>query len=373
MKILIILHKAKKKGGLVLQILKLAELFKLKGHQVEIVSFDSISNSRNIIERSICVKRVLKEKINNFNPSLILTSDPYITTLPILLTRKKHIPVVSRAGAVYHAFYAARVAESVSPNNVYNSIYYTLNKLLKFVSRLTYGKLDLIIFNSHFLKKIYQKSAPHSLVIHNGVEFTKQQKVTSNKPIKLVYVGRVEPRKTLELVIESLVILKSKKIKYNLTIIGGSNVYPDYWKKISKSITKNQLEDSIEILGEIKNTEIPKILQQQDLLLFTSDERNFPITEGLPNVLLEGMANGLAIITTSVAGVPEIVTKDNGFIVESNPNEIAEKIEYLSKNEKILLQIKKNNREYIQKNHLLENIAIKYLKAFEYTLRNKKK
>jgi len=371
MKILIVLHKAKKKGGLVLQILKLAELIKQKGHQVEMFSFDSIPESRNLFARSIHLKKVLKQRINEFNPSLILTSDPYITTLPVLLLRKKSIPVVSRAGAVYHAFYAARVVESVSPNNVYNTIFYVLNKILKFVSRLTYKRLDLVIFNSHFLKKIYQKSAPHSLVIHNGVEYTKQQKITSNKPIKLVYVGRTEPRKTLELVIESLVILKSKKIKYKLTLVGGSEGYQDYWEKISKMISENHLEKSIEILGEIENKEIPKILQQQDILLFTSDERNFPITEGLPNVLLEGMANGLAIITTSVAGVPEIITEGNGFIVKSNPRKIAEKVEFLSRNEKVLLKIKKKNRKDIQENHLLEDIADKYLKAFEYVLKNR--
>lgn len=88
MRILFVLHKAKKKGGMVLQHFKLSKEFRKMNHEVSIFSFDTYFNSKNVFANYFFVFRNLKNHIRQFNPSIILTSDPYFTTLFSLLAKK---------------------------------------------------------------------------------------------------------------------------------------------------------------------------------------------------------------------------------------------------------------------------------------------
>ena len=106
---------------------------------------------------------------------------------------------------------------------------------------------------------------------------------------------------------------------------------------------------------------------------FSTDDRNYPITEGLPNVILEGMANGLAIISTNAGGVSEILYPKNGFIVEPIAEKFAEKIIYLAQNPDELLKMKKINIKTISQNYSIEKTSLLYLKIFEQIIINKNK
>lgn len=371
MKILIILHKAKKKGGAVLQILKMAKAIKNQGNEVLIFSIDSIVKTNNILYNQIRIILALKKEIKKFNPDVILSSEPIITTLYTLLARTKKIPIVVRIGAVYDSFYAARLMERISSEKLINPLFYFFKKLLRFYSSIVFKKIDLVVFNSHFLKNIYNNIAPHSIVIHNGVEIIKVKELLVKQPLKFVYLGRIEPRKSIELIINSLGIVKSKQNEFTLNIIGNTLMYPYYWKKIVNLISSNKITNEVKIVGEIENQLLAKELQKYDVLLFSTDSRNFPITEGLPNVVLEGMSCGLAIIATSVAGLPEIINKDNGFLVEMNTSDFVEKMIHLIDHPETVLAMKKANIHDIRERFSINKTIEKYNQIFIQLSKNK--
>lgn len=364
MKILVILHKVKKKGGAVLQILKMVNAFKENGHEVAVFSFDSVLKTKNIFYKSISIVKALKKKINTFNPSIIFTAEPIFTTLYTLLAKDKKSKLIVRIGAVYDSFYAARLIEKISPERIQTSLFYFLKKVLRLISRILFKKIDYVVFNSHFLKNTFNSIALHSTVIHNGIEKPTLKKFQVNKPVKLVYVGRIEPRKSIELIINSLSILKAREIDFTFSIIGNVFLYPNYWKKISKMISVLKLTNDVKVIGEVENRNLLIILQKQDVLLFSTDDSNFPITEGLPNVVLEGMSCGLAIIATPVAGIPEMIKETNGFLVSANPEAFAEKILFLDQNPDILVSMKKQNVKDIKRHFLIQKTANNYLNVF---------
>lgn len=370
MKILIILHKVKKKGGAVLQILKMVRAFKEDGHEVSVFSFDSISRTKNIFYNTFNTVRSLHKRIETFNPTIIFTAEPIFTTLYTLLARRKKSKLVVRIGAVYDSFYAARLIEKISPEKIYTSLFNFLKQTLRFISKVLFTKIDFVVFNSHFLKNNYNSIAPHSIVIHNGVEKPSSIKFQVDKPIKLVYVGRIEPRKSIELIIKSLDILKSVENDFTFSLIGNVNLYPNYWKKILKMISHYKLTDQVKIIGEVENQKLPDVLQKHDILLFSTDDRNFPITEGLPNVILEGMSSGLAIVATPVAGIPEMINETNGFLVSANPVEFAKRIQYLTQNPDIIMSMKKQNVKDIERRFLIQKTAKNYLTVFQVITRN---
>ena len=64
---------------------------------------------------------------------------------------------------------------------------------------------------------------------------------------------------------------------------------------------------------------------------------NPSLTEGLPNILLEGMALGTPVIATAVGGVPELVALGvSGLLVPpSDPHALAEAMLETTENEAI--------------------------------------
>jgi glycosyltransferase involved in cell wall biosynthesis len=83
----------------------------------------------------------------------------------------------------------------------------------------------------------------------------------------------------------------------------------------------------LSVVSGIKHEELVYYYNAADLLLMTS------LSEGSPNVIKEAMACNCPIISTDVGDVKEVI-KDvhNCFIVNNNPNMIADKINYLLSN-----------------------------------------
>jgi len=61
----------------------------------------------------------------------------------------------------------------------------------------------------------------------------------------------------------------------------------------------NLLPERVEFRGLV--SDMQAVYQESDVLVLTSD------CEGMPNVVLEAMASGLAVVATAVGGVPDIV------------------------------------------------------------------
>lgn len=125
--------------------------------------------------------------------------------------------------------------------------------------------------------------------------------------IRLVTVGSISLRKGQRLILEALNNLPNEiKKKYFLTIIGEG---PDmeYCKNYIKN---NALEDIVSFAGSVPNIEIYKYLADNDVFVLMSNN------EGLPISIIEAMRSGLAILSTNVSGIPELVSENNGILVE---------------------------------------------------------
>ncbi|MHA1230331.1 MAG: glycosyltransferase family 4 protein [Candidatus Helarchaeota archaeon] len=360
MKILIIIHKKKKGGGAVLQILKIHSGLKEKGNKTRLFSIDNYEKSKLLLTNLFYSIMAFRKIVNSYKPDVILATDPYITTLFAILASKKRIPIVLRVGAVFDEFYAGRIKEKLFGEFFPSLFYKFVKKILFLISKILLRKIDFVIFNSYFLLEKYKKVVRRATVIYNGVNIDSKINIQTNENLKLIYVGRIEPRKSLEIIITAMSLLQKKGINCSLSIVGNIHQFPRYWNKIEQLISKYSLNSIISIEGTIKNSELPKILKKKDILLFSTDSRNFPITEGLPNVILEAMSNGLAIISTGIAGIPEILTEENGYIVEPKPKSFVNAIEQLNNDRLKLQKIKEKNIEAAKKLYNKEKMVMEY-------------
>lgn len=80
--------------------------------------------------------------------------------------------------------------------------------------------------------------------------------------------------------------------------------------KVAQEIDVLPKTKNVQFCGEISKEDVLKEMQVADMLLFPT------YTEGFPNVILEAMACGLPIISTSVGAIPEMIENQGGILVE---------------------------------------------------------
>lgn len=138
------------------------------------------------------------------------------------------------------------------------------------------------------------------LLNSNGIEqqFLRSSFVSSSAPRKFVFIGRNEPRKGVGELFDAIKRLASTGAVFEFHFIGF------------KSENLNKI-NGVHFYGEIREAnQIISILDQCDCLVIPS------YAEGMPTVILEAMARGLAIIGTDVGAVSRMI-EGNGILLDS--------------------------------------------------------
>lgn len=117
------------------------------------------------------------------------------------------------------------------------------------------------------------------------------------KKIRLIWVGRVdEKQKRVSDLIKIASILKSKKIDFELEIIGNG---PDS-KYIEEQIIANSLASEIFNCGWLDSVNVFKRLANSDILILPSNY------EGMPIIVIEALSMGCAVVASKVSGVEDL-------------------------------------------------------------------
>jgi len=116
----------------------------------------------------------------------------------------------------------------------------------------------------------------------------------------ILYVGAEEPRKNIQLLIDSFRKLKNKIPQVKLLKVGMPN-YIGVRKKLLKQIESLGLQQDVIFAGYVSETDLAKIYNAVDLFVFPSLYEGF----GMPP--LEAMACGTPVITSNTSSLPEVV------------------------------------------------------------------
>jgi len=77
------------------------------------------------------------------------------------------------------------------------------------------------------------------------------------------------------------------------------------------------LQDRIEWLGALPQTEVLAQYRSADLFVLPSKISADGDRDGLPNVLMEAQSQGLACLSTNISGIPElIIHAESGWLVQ---------------------------------------------------------
>ena len=126
-----------------------------------------------------------------------------------------------------------------------------------------------------------------------------------------VCVGRLCPQKGQAQIPAAVAALRDEFPGLKIILVGDGESRED----IEAAIARHNVGGMIEITGWMENQKVRKILAANRALLLPS------YAEGLPVVIMEALALGRPVISTYIAGIPELVDEDCGWIIPAGSHE----------------------------------------------------
>lgn len=152
-------------------------------------------------------------------------------------------------------------------------------------------------------------------------EVTEAPHTTINTSNTFVTIGRLCEQKGQMLLLQAAKQLKQNGTTIKLNIIGDGELRP----KIEEFIAEAGLSEDVNLLGWQSTQQIIKTLDQSSALLLPS------FAEGLPVVIMESYARSKPVLSTYIAGIPELVDEKCGWLVPAgNVDQLADTIKTIT-------------------------------------------
>jgi glycosyltransferase involved in cell wall biosynthesis len=121
-----------------------------------------------------------------------------------------------------------------------------------------------------------------------------------------IFVGSLIKAKGCNELLAAFIQAKQEYPDMELDIIGEGPMK----NILAKEINQHELADSIRLRGSVPLSQVAEHIRRANVLVLPS------YREGVPNVLLESFASGTPVISTRVGGIPEVVNKKVGLLVD---------------------------------------------------------
>lgn len=283
------------------------------------------------------LKKILKE----FNPDVIHTHlSGAIYSYPwVILSKYKMV----------HTLHTTPEKEFSARTQKLFKLLYIFNK----AKLVTVSPENQIKAANHYSLDVKKVEMVFNPVDINRFDFLKNEE--RQRDFQFINVGRQDTNKNQELIIKAFREVEKQYKNIKLVLVGDGEKN-SFLKSLSEEFG---LEEKITFTGIVEDPE--NYLKRSDVYIQSSNY------EGLPLAVLEAMASGLAIISTDVGGLKDIVS-DNGMLIEvNNVKALSRAMELLINDESILNQMKTNSKKNILKFDS-SIMASKYSKIYDSLL-----
>lgn len=175
----------------------------------------------------------------------------------------------------------------------------------------------------------------------------------------LLYLGRVHPKKGLDVLIEALG--RASLPDTVLLVVGPRE--PEYYQRICEQLKQLDLEQRVHFIDPMYGPERFALYASANLFILPSQQENFGIA------VAEAMASGTAVIVSPEVALSSDVSAANaGAVVERDPAKLAEAITRLLKDPDLRKRMGNAGREHAQTSFRWTSIAEQWRKTYASTL-----
>ena len=168
---------------------------------------------------------------------------------------------------------------------------------------------------------------------------------SKNKSVKLVTVGRAVAKKGIDTLIHALANLPDE-LHWHWTHIGGGPLKKD----LENLVAELGIQERCDFKGALPQSEVLETYIKSDLFILPSRIDETGDRDGLPNVIVEAQSQKMAVISTNISGIPELIQNDNnGILIQPDKiDDLAKAIEKLCRDPKTRDQMGKAGEEKVR-------------------------
>jgi glycosyltransferase involved in cell wall biosynthesis len=282
--------------------------------------------------------------------------------LPISSLGLKHIKVVRTITGMGRIF-----TEKSFKNSV-------LIKVYNFMQKIVSKRVDFTIFQNdddckYFIDNHLIEKDKSSVIKSSGIDLEKYSTSIDKTKVEVlkkeldmdttkptfILVSRMVKQKGIIDYLKAAKICKEKGYEYNFLLVGQIDSNKD-------SLTQKEIlsySEYVRYLG--RRTDIKELLVISDIFVLPTYYR-----EGVPRVLLEASAMGLALIATDMPGCRDVVKDDfNGMLININDAvDIAHKMVKIGEDKNLKGKYSKNSKAYVS-NFDLNLVSKEYYRVYK--------
>lgn len=193
-------------------------------------------------------------------------------------------------------------------------------------------------------------------VIPNGINLPDHFIKPNNEKKILLFVGRIHPKKGLDLLIDAVSIIKQRNAMalsdWSIRIAGWNQL--NHQEYLQKRVTELKIQDTISFIGPILGDKKKRELINADAFILPS------FSEGLPMSVLEAWSYKLPVVMTKYCNLPEGFSQNAAVKIDVNAEDIANKlVDFFERSEQDRIHIGQNGYNLIKSKFTWDAIARK--------------
>lgn len=223
---------------------------------------------------------------------------------------------------------------------------------------------DMVIALSEDWKKKFDKKfgLTNCVVLPNGIDTEKYSNAVSSleqHKNEFVFLGRLGERKGAYDLVNAIELAVKQNSNIKVYMAGDGEI-----EKVRGLIHQKKLQNNIILVGWVDFERKIELLKKSATLVLPS------YNEGLPMAILEGMAAGKAIISTTVGAIPEVIEDGNGILIEpGNIKLLSDAIVECSNNLEKITLMAQNNIKKIDNQFSMKTMHKKLIQYYENVLK----
>lgn len=184
-----------------------------------------------------------------------------------------------------------------------------------------------------------------------------------NDDVMILAVGRLVYKKGFEFLIAAMPEILQRAPHARLVLVG----YGDLRDELETQAHALGLNGEVTFAGRVPREQIPAYFGAADIVSVPSVRDAAGNVDGLPNVVLEGMAAGKAIVASNIAGFPDVIDDGaSGLLVpEKKSDALADAVVALARDARLRAALGERAREKIHTQLNWENVARRFIRVYE--------
>ena len=200
------------------------------------------------------------------------------------------------------------------------------------------------------------KSAGKIHRVYNGMNLAHFSPIAESfqgpRPVQILSVGRLVAFKGFEYLIEACEQIRQRNVPFRCEIVGDGPLRASLQQRIDDL----GLGGQVTLEGALPQDRVFQKLQECNIFALASTVDEAGASDIFPTVILEAMASARAVVSTTVAGIPEaVVDKETGLLVPADESGLfADALETLCLNGELRARYGSAGRERIERHFQIE-------------------